>query len=44
MTSIFAAVPIGCLQEMAKKLPVTKEQMLDVDEMTEARYESLKDF
>lgn len=38
LKSVFTALPVEVYQEIAKKLPTTKEQMMEIDQMTELRY------
>ncbi|TRY63016.1 hypothetical protein TCAL_00799 [Tigriopus californicus] len=38
LKSVFTALPVEVYQEIAKKLPITKEQMMEIDQMTELRY------
>ena len=39
LKSCFAALPAECFQEISKKLPVNKEQMMDIDQMTAVRFD-----
>uniref|UniRef100_A0A0K2SVZ2 RecQ-like DNA helicase BLM n=1 Tax=Lepeophtheirus salmonis TaxID=72036 RepID=A0A0K2SVZ2_LEPSM len=40
LNNCYAALPVDCYREIASKLPVNKEDMLDVVHMTEVRYAS----
>ncbi len=36
--SVFLAIPAECFQEIARKLPRTKEELMDIDQMTAQRF------
>ena len=38
LKSCFAALPAECFQEIAKKLPSSEGEMMDIDQMTEIRF------
>ena len=38
LKSVYLAIPIECYREIAEKLPQNKEEMLEVDQMTDFRY------
>lgn len=39
LKSVYLAVPIECFREIAEKLPVTKAEMLEIDQMTHFRFD-----
>ena len=39
LSNVYLALPIGCYHEIAQKLPQNKKEMLEIDQMTEFRYE-----
>jgi hypothetical protein len=38
LKSCYTALPVECFQEIARKLPCSKSEMMEVDQMTEARF------
>ena len=39
LKSVYLALPIECYREIAEKLPITKAEMLEVDQMTHFRFD-----
>ena len=39
LKSVYLALPIECYREIAEKLPTTREEMLEIDQMTEFRFD-----
>ena len=39
LKSVYLALPIECFREIAEKLPTTRDEILEVDQMTEFRFE-----
>ena len=39
LKSVYLALPIECYREIAEKLPITREEMLEIDQMTEFRFD-----
>ena len=39
LKSVYLALPIECFREIAEKLPTTKTELLEIDQMTNFRFE-----
>ena len=39
LKSVYLALPIECFREIAEKLPASKAEMLEIDQMTHFRYD-----
>ena len=39
LKSVYLAIPIECFREIAEKLPTTKAEMLEIDQMTHFRFD-----
>ena len=44
LKSVYLALPIECFREIAEKLPTTKAELLEIDQMTHFRFERFGSF
>jgi len=44
LKSVYLALPIECFREIAEKLPTTKAELLEIDQMTHFRFERFGEF